>query len=94
VPKKNVVPVRCSYLCAHLLEGVPGVAGVRPPLEGVLLLVPGVPGVPERPCALPARGRPGVPAVRLGVPAGVRPTLGPEDRRFPRPPFGSMLSRD
>ena len=68
-------------------------AGVRPPLEGVLLLVPGVPGVPERPCALPARGRPGVPAVRLGVPAGVRPTLGPEDRRFPRPPFGSMLSR-
>lgn len=83
-----------------LLEGVPGVAGVRPPLEGVLLVGPGVPGVADRPCALPARDRPGVPvpppgvrgvpAVRLGVPAAEWDTRGPEDRRLPRP-FGSMF---
>ena len=84
----------------YLLEGVPGVAGVRPPLEGVLLVGPGVPGVADRPCALPARDRPGVPvpppgvrgvpAVRLGVPAAEWDTRGPEDRRLPRP-FGSMF---
>lgn len=83
-----------------LLDGVPGVPGVLPPLDGVLL-VPGVPGAVARPCALLARDRPCVPAVRFGVPpAGVRgvvppvrPIRGPEDRRFPKP-FCSMSGRE
>jgi hypothetical protein len=74
------------------LDGVPGVAGVLPPLDGVLL-VPGVLGVAVLlPCALPARGlllvRLGVPlGVRGAVPAALRPTRGPEERRLPATPF-------
>jgi len=73
-----------------LLDGVPGVAGVRPPLDGVRLEAPppGVDGVTDRPCALPCLERPVPPlplvarwtepalAAAVLLPPGVRGVLG------------------
>ena len=67
---RDTRPLRRS----RLVEGVPGVAGVCPPLEGVLL-APGVPGVRDLLPGVPGvlAVLPGVPGVRLGVEPGVLP---------------------
>ena len=78
------------FLLSLLVDGVPGVAGVLPPLEGVLL-GPGVPAVLDRLLGVPGvlGVLPGVPGVLVGVATGVLPVLCPEDRN-PCTPFCSM----
>lgn len=60
-PELELLPILAretlAFRLSLLADGVPGVAGVRPPEEGVLL-VPGVPGVLDLP---------GVPGVLPGV---------------------------
>ena len=75
----DTLPLRRSLL----VEGVPGVAGVRPPLEGVRL-VPGVPGVLDLLFGVPGvlGVLPGVPGVRLGVDPGVLLLLWPPALRL------------
>jgi len=69
-PELELLPILAretlAFRLSLLADGVPGVAGVRPPEDGVLL-VPGVPGVLDLP---------GVPGVLPGVledPLWVRP---------------------
>lgn len=83
---RETLPLRLS----RLVEGVPGVAGVLPPLEGVRL-GPGVPAVLDLLLGVPGvlGVLPGVPGVLVGVATGVLPVRWLEERMLCTP-FCSM----
>jgi len=87
------------FLLSRLVEGVPGVAGVLPPLDGVRLgpgvppvLDPGVPAVLDLLLGVPGvlGVLPGVPGVLVGVATGVLPVLWLDEERMLCTPFCSM----